>query len=372
MKSGKIRRWLLLLIIAGVASGIVWRIRQPVTAAVIKPQRKEVVELVIASGRLRAVRQAEVGPEVSGLVEEVLVWEGDHVTNGQPLVTLRVADLLQQIKQVRSAMEATHEELGRAQVSFRDAETNYTRAQTLFDQKISSTAELDAARTARDTARAIELGAAAHQRESEALMRVTEEQLAKRRIAAPFAGVILKRQVEPGASVTAGEAMLTLAEMSQTEIYVETDENNLGKLRVGQPAQIIAPAFLERPFPAILTQIGPNVDAERGVVGLRLKPGPLPEYVLPNMTVDVNIEVARFTNALAIPTSCVIEQDGRFAVMTIREGRVAKQSVNLLGKNTHWAAVAGLPEQMEVLVQATRLPEGRRVKPRLLPADQLP
>jgi len=372
MRSGKARRWLLLLIVAGVVSGAVWRIRQPVAAAVIKPQRKEVVELVIASGRLRAVRQADAGPEVAGMVEEVLVCEGDHVTNGQPLVNLRVTDLLQQIQQVRSAVEASHEELRRAEVAFRDAETNYTRAQALFNHKISSTAELDTARTTRDTARAVELAAAARQRESEALLRVTEEQLAKRRVAAPFAGVILKRQVEPGASVTAGEAMLTLAEMSKTEIYVETDENNLGKLCVGQSAQIIAPAFLEQPFPAILTQIGPNVDAERGVVGLRLKPGPLPAYVLPNMTVDVNIEVARFTHVLAVPTSSVIQQDGHFTVMTICAGRVTKQSVKLLGRNTHWAAVAGLPEQMEVLVQATRLPEGRRVKPRSLPPDQLP
>ena len=359
------RRFLvLLLLLAGMGGGgWLWRGR-PVPAEVVSPQHREVVELVIASGRLRAVRQSEVGAEVPGLVERIFVREGDSVTNGQPLAALRVTDIQRQIDQSRSALEAAREELTRARVARLDAQTTFARVEALLRQKISSQAELDTATAARDASQAAEQGAAARGREAEALLRVTEQQAAKRAVTAPFNGLVLRRQTEPGASVTAGQAILTLAEMERPEIYVETDENNLGKLRVGQPAMLIAPAFADQPFHATLEQIGPNVDTERGVVGLRLHPGPLPAFALPNMTVDVNIEVAHFTNALAVPASSVIEKDGRACVMAVRQGQVTRQPVTVLGRNSHWVALADIPETAAVLLQATSLAEGRRVTAR--------
>ncbi len=366
-------RWILLFLVAAATAGaVVLRLRMPVSAEVVSPVRKEVVELVVATGRLRAVRQAEAGSEVAGVVEEVLVQEGDQVKPGQRLATLRPAGLLQQLEQAQSGVEAARQELNRAAAGRLDAETQCARVERLFEQRVSSDSERDSARAARDIARASEQSAAARLRETEALLSFTREQIGKRSINAPFGGMVLRRQVEPGDAVTAGQALVTVAEMERTEIYVETDENNLARLRVGQPALVIAPAFAAKPFSAELVRIGPNVDAERGVVGVRLKPGPLPDYVLPNMTVDVNIEVGRHTNALALPTSSLLEQDGQPAVMAVREQRLVRKPVTVIGRNTHWAAVAGLSEDARVLLRAALLPEGKRVRPVLAPSERLP
>jgi len=353
-------RWLLAASTLTVLIALLmWHFRRPVSTEIVAAQTREVVELVIATGRIRAVRQSEVGAEVPGLLEEVLVFEGDSVTNGMRLAGLRSNDLQRQLER---AVDTAREEIARAGITRRDAETNFDRAESLFSRQINSPADLDVARTARDSARGVEQTANARLRESEAAVAVTRQQLPKRVIRAPFNGVILRRLVEPGQSVAVGTTLFIVAEMERVEIYVETDENNLGRLRLGQPATILAPAFPERPFTATLTQIGPNVDTERGVVGLRLRPGPLPEFILPNLTVDVNIEVARFPQAVAVPVSSVVETDGRSSLLIVRDGRLERQSVTVTGRNDRWAAVDGITGGTPVLVHGTSLPPGTRVR----------
>jgi multidrug efflux pump subunit AcrA (membrane-fusion protein) len=84
------------LITAGVALAVAaaaaFVILRPGTAEVINPVRRDVVEVVVASGKLRAVRQSMVGAESSGLVESVEVTEGDSVKAGQLLGRLRLGE----------------------------------------------------------------------------------------------------------------------------------------------------------------------------------------------------------------------------------------------------------------------------------------
>ncbi len=359
----KLRLLAALLVVLAVTI-VAWpSFRRPPEALAMQPERKDVTELVIASGRLRAVRQPEIGADVSGVVEEVLVREGDSVQAKTPLVRLRTREWAEQLEQAQASVEVAREEVNRAAATRKEAETNAVRIWELFSQKVASQGDLDAAYTARDVARAAEQGFLARLRESEIFVKVAADQITKRTLLAPFPAVVIKRWVEPGDSVTAGKGLLTLAELDHQEIYVETDENNLAKLKVGQSAMIIAPAFPQRPFQGELIQIGPAVDPERGVVGLRLKPGPLPDYVLPNMTVDVNIQVGHFPKTMAVPTSSLLEEQGSRYVLAIRKGQTERVRVTLLGQNHHWAAVEGLSENEWVLIKATKVREKTRVRP---------
>jgi len=178
------------------------------------------------------------------------------------------------------------------------------------------TAELDNADAAERVQRAKTDAARARLEQAQAEVEKIRPEFDKREVRAPFDGVVIQRMVEPGTSVSASSGWFSVAEMTSTEIYVETDENNLGRLKVGQPATAVAPAYPDRPFRARLTQVGPNVDSERGVVGLRLVADKLPDFVLPNMTIDVNIEVQRADNALALPAGAVSFQ-GRPHVLAL-------------------------------------------------------
>lgn len=84
--------------------------------------------------------------------------------------------------------------------------------------------------------------------------------------------MITDRLVEPGTPVAPSQGWFRISEMDATEIEVETDENNLGKLKVGQPVVAFIPAYPDRPFAGTLTQVGPFVDSERGSCASRSRP----------------------------------------------------------------------------------------------------
>jgi HlyD family secretion protein len=407
----KLRRLLTLVVTltvlgAAAAAGWWWLWAPLPAVSVTRPAVREVVELVVASGRLRAVRQSDLGAEVSSTVEEVLVVEGDRAAAGQTLAVLRQADVRERVEQARLAVETARRELARiragpmeeeirrarAEVARAEsarvlAERDFERARLLLARELIAKAEMDRAQSAVETARAAEQVAGAtlevllnlprpeevrvaeaRLREAQAALRVAERDMAKRLIRAPFGGLVVRRRVEPGQSVVAGQALFILADMSRTELRVETDENNLARLAVRQPATVVAPAYRNEPFAAVLRQIGPEVDPQRGVVELRLDPAALPDWARPDMTVDVSIEVARIPAALTVPVTSLVERDGKTFVALVVDGRVRLEAVRVVGRNPEWAAVEGLAAEARVIRRAAEVADGQRVRAREAPS----
>jgi HlyD family secretion protein len=387
-----------LLILA--ATGCSFISRRDVAA--VRPERKELVEYVIASGQLRSVRQSEIGAEVAGTVDKVLADEGDRVNAGQTLIVLRQREMERQVEQARLALETTRRqfeqvsrgalpdeisreraELDRRRSARELAEQDLDRAMKLFEKKVLSKADLDRAQSSLEQARASEQSgihnlqvliaqprpedlavAEARIRESEAALNLYQEQLRKKIIASPADGLILKRKVEPGQSVVPGNTLMVLSVAEKTEVYVETDENNLRKLRLGQKAVVVAPSFPDRPFDAVLTQIEPQVDYARGVVGLRFRPESLPDYARVDMTMDVSIEVARIRNALTLPATAVLESDGKASVLKFRDNRLESAPVVIIGKGSDRVAVSGIGPDDLVAARAVEAKAGDAARPK--------
>jgi HlyD family secretion protein len=348
--------------IAAVIGATVFWTTRPEIVVTVQPERRDVVEVVVASGRLRAVRQAMVGAEASGIVEAVEVTEGDAVEAGQLLGRLRLGETDARLASALASLRAAQTNL-RGEESQLEAEVReLRRARELAERKLVPIAELDNAEAAERVQRAQTDAARARLEEAQAEVDKIRPEFGKREVRAPFDGIIIDRMIEPGTSVSATTAWFSLAEMSSTEIYVETDENNLGKLKVGEPATAIAPAYPDKPFPATLTQVGPNVDSERGVVGLRLLADKLPDFILPNMTIDVNIEVRRTSNALALPTSAILLR-GQPRVLALADGRLVPRQIEVIGRNPEWAAIEGLEPETQVLRVARSGRPGQRVSP---------
>ena len=347
-----------------VAIAIAFMIMRAKPAPFVSPIRRDVVELVVASGKLRAIRESVVGAETSGLVESLEVAEGARVSKGQILGRLRLGETDARLSQTRAALAAAEETLHAEEASLDKAQRELARTRDVEAKKLVSRAELDRAIADANVQSAKTAAARAKLREARAdIDRVTPE-YSKREVRAPFDGVIVKRLVEPGAAVNPAQGWFNVAEMSATEIYVETDENNLGKLAEGQPAIAVSPAYPDKPFGATLRQIGPNVDYDRGVVGLRLTPLELPAFALPNMTVDVNIEVARAKDAMALPVSAVsLTPPSPYVLELQPSGRLAEHPVRIIGRNPEWVAVEGLPGTARVVNEVTSFRAGARVRP---------
>ena len=245
----------------------------------------------------------------------------------------------------RSDLDRAHSALDQAKAAEQSQQHN---VQVLLDQPRPEDLRVDEAKV----------------REAEATLRLWQEQLRKRTIVSPADGLILKRKVEPGQSVMPGSALLVLSLMDRTEVYVETDENNLRKLRIGQKAIVIAPSYQDRPFRATLTQISPEVDNQRGVIGLRLQPDFLPDFARPDMTLDVNIEVARFRDALSLPATALMEGDGKAYVFEVKQDRAETHPVTVLGRGSDRVAVDGVGPEALVVARAAEVKPGAKVRPK--------
>ncbi len=354
--------WALAIVVIG--GTLVWLARRPAPAVTLEPVRRDIVEVVVATGRLQAIRETQVGAESSGIVESLAVNEGAFVRTGDLLGRLTAGETAARLDSARASLDVETKNLRAEEAALEKSRQELARLEPLAARKQVSTAELERAAADERVQSARTEAARARQRESAAEVERVRPEFDRREVRAPFDGVITERLVEPGTPVAAAQGWFRISEIDATEVEVETDENNLGKLRVGQPVVAFVPAFPDQPFRGTLTQIGPFVDTERGVVRLKITPQDLPEFVLPNMTVDVSIEVRRADNALALPVSAIALQSNPAYVLTVgADGILERTPVRIIGRNPDWAAIEDLPEGTPVLLELAGHAPGDQIRP---------
>jgi HlyD family secretion protein len=363
MKFSRKRAGVVLAAVAA-AGALLWLARRPGPVPVTEPVRRDIVEVVVASGRLQAIRETQVGAEAAGIVESLAVNEGAVVRAGDLLGRLTAGETGARLASASAALDVADKNLRAEEAALDKARQELARLEPLAARRQVSTAELERAAADARVQVARTEAARARRREAAAEVERVRPEFGRREVRAPFNGVITDRLVEPGTPVSAAQGWFRISEMAATEIEVETDENNLGKLKVGQPVVAFVPAFPDQPFRGKLTQVGPFVDSERGVVRLKITPEALPDFVLPNMTVDVSIEVRRADDALALPVTAVALQASPPFVLAVGEGGVLeRRPVKVIGRNPDWVAVQDLAEGTTVVRQLAGMSPGRRVRP---------
>ena len=145
---------------------------------------------------------------------------------------------------------------------------------------------------------------------------------------------------------------------------VEIDERNLRLLALGQKALASADAYPQQRFPAELVYINPGVNAQTGAVEVKLDvPSPPPE-LRQDMTVSVDVEVARRPNALLVPASAVHDADSAAPwVLRVENGSAERRPVGLGLRSGGFAEViSGLSEGDLVIPASATTIAGARVR----------
>jgi len=340
------------------------------------------VQNVVATGRVATVSRAQVGSEISGVVLQRLVQEGDQVKPGDLLVVLKSDELLAQVRQAELALTELASsrrpqaaaELASAKAQLEQASREATRrrnaeAGILSREEVEQAVEAErVARNNYETARVKAAALAAGQVEEASLreqLAVAQAQLAKTKIRAAVAGTVLTRDVEPGDLVQPGQTLFTIALTGNTEIRVPLDERNLPQLALQQNATVISDAYPDQSFPARINFIAPSIDPQRGTVEVRLTVNPVPDFLRQDMTVSVNVETAKRTRALAIPNDALSSIKGdKAVVLMVRAGKVQRQQITLGLRGLAMSEVkTGLSEGDQVLADAeSSLEDGTRVR----------
>jgi len=217
---------------------------------------------VTATGNLRPTNQVEVGSEVSGRIDRVLVDVNDQVSRGQVLAIINTEVISDQIRQSRANLNATRAQVNQAQATLDGDEAQLNRlleVQRLSDGRVPSAAEIDLARAAVNRGRASVAAAQANVSAAQAQLSSSQVSLDRATIRSPVSGVVLARQVEPGQTVVASfntPTLFVLAEdLATMQLRVDLDEADVGQVEAAQEATFTVDAYPGRRFPATVERV---------------------------------------------------------------------------------------------------------------------
>ncbi len=416
-KSGHLRRWIALAVIAGItASGAVYWMRQrPVEVAIILPLLTSVNETIASSGLVGGVKEAVIGASFNGAVVQLPIELGDHVRAGETLAVLKNNITQAQVTQAEMAVVTAQAQLkqssrGPLASELRVAQMQVSQARALAAEALSdldlaqktqkrtldlshagvvSKSELDNSSSALAAAQAksrsggasIQLAEAqlltlkstprqedvelARDRVSEARqsLLVVRQQAREATITAPFAGTITAVNIEVGQNVDA-LGLFTL--VSDTlEIRVDLDESNLADLSVGQKALLSAAAFPGQIFEGRLKEISPSVNRIRGTISIKLEPIAMPAWLKPGQTLNVNLVTNQSAPRLLVPASA-LRRSGERTVVLVVQGRRALEKIVVTRPPTNQGVpvLAGLDSSDLVVLEPGKIQPGDIVRTR--------
>ena len=168
---------------------------------------------------------------------------------------------------------------------------------------------------------------------------------------APFSGIIADIPVEEGQSVSPGQTLIIIHEMARPIIAVETGEENLKVLSIGQTATISSDAFPGRSFSAVLYDLGSRIDPDRGTIEIKLRPTQRVSWLRPDMTVDVNIVTKRNVRRNLLPPTAVTTVNGHTCVYLVRNGKAVPVPVTTGGTGPMGIAVFSNLKDGDLVVQ---------------------
>lgn len=386
------------VILAGLAVWQGYRMIAGSSVAVAPVQHGNLVETIVASGHVETPYRVEIGSQMTGTVANVAVREGQAVETGQLLIRLDSRELDAEVVQAKGAvaqaeahmrqmrelvLPSARDAQNAALASQRAAAQVQGRAATLAGKGFATRAALDEAQKNLEVARSNVRTAAAQVQtaspggsdyvsgqtelaQAQASLDTVKSRLGYARIIAPRDGVLINRAVEQGNVVTPGSVLMVLAPTGVTQLVMLIDERNIGKIALGQAAIASADAYPGQRFAATVAYINPGIDIARASIEVKLNVAAPPAYLRQDMTVSVDIEVARRNNVLVLPAQSV--RDALSAhpwVMVMRDGHARRQDVTLGLQGTSQSEIrTGLIAGEQVIPTASPVAIGARVRAR--------
>lgn len=374
--------WIMIILLVLLVSFAIYRWWQGPLLPSYEVVSSPLIQTVVASGRVEKVSRTQIGSEITGVVLERLVQEGDRVSRGDVLLVLKSDEISAQVRQAEAELkELATTRRPQAEVDLANAKVQLEQAQREAVRRrntelgILSAEEreksIEAEKLARNNLESARLKVAslAPDKVEETKLReqlaALQAQLAKTKIRAEVSGIILTRNVEPGDLVQPSQTLFTIALDGATEIRVPFDERNLPLLALQQKAAVITDAYPDQPFPAHINFIAPSIDAQRGTIDVRLTVDPVPGFLRQDMTVSVNVETNKRERTLVIPNDALSSISGNKAmVILVRDRKIQRHPITLgLRGLVMSEVVAGLKEGDHVLTDAESvLKDGTRVR----------
>jgi len=313
-----------------------------------KATRRNITEIVTASGKIYPEKEVKISPDISGEVVDLKVTqEGDSVHKGQELAKI-YADIYNtqrdqaaaQMSQQQALVSNMSAQLPGLKAAMDAAKRTFDRQKQLLDQKVISQAEFESSESAYKTAEANYMAAlqtkngnAAGVASARANLDIAAKNLSRTTVVSPIDGVVSLLSIKKGErvvgnSMMAGTEMMRVADMSKIEAIVDVGENDIPKVHLGDSAFIEVDAYNNRKFRGFVTQIASSVSTAGGStttistndvtnykVHIRLSPDSYKDLIdpsrpksfpfRPGMSASADIQTRTHTSVLSVPINAV-------------------------------------------------------------------
>ncbi len=365
-------KWVVALLLLGVVGGGAFRfLNRPQpgeveTAAVGQRAAGVQASVLNASGYVTARRRATVSSKITGKVVEVNVEEGMAITAGQVLARLDDAQFRASLALAMAQAEAARRNVRESEVRLVEAQLALDRAQRLAADRLNTAADLDTARAAVDSLVA-RIDAAREQ------VRVTERQIDVERtnldntvIRAPFTGVAVSKDAQPGEMVSPNSAgggftrtgICTLVDMASLEIEVDVNENYINRVENGQPVTAVLNAYPDWQIAARVITTIPKADRQKATVLVRIGFAALDPRILPDMGVKVTFMKQATAEAdasarpvMLVPKRAIRTENNQSYAFVVNAGVVDRRAVRTGGADADkLEVIAGLSSGERVIL----------------------
>lgn len=302
MNAFVLRRLLPWLVVATLAVVAVYKLKfGPVPVADSRPKPARDTGEVMGTGTLEARVKTTVSARIQERLAEVLVDQGDKVKAGQLLARLDDAEIKQQVaiaEATRAAARQTAErvsaDLARSEAVLAQARLDHKRLMGLLASNAVSQTDTDKAVEALHVAEADLKRSNAAIAEAQGQVLVAEktllyrkEQMAFTQITAPYDGLIIRRDRDPGDMLVPGGALMEIISLDEIWVSAWVDETAISKVAAGQIARIVFRSESDKNYPGVLSRIGRETDRETREFLVDVRVNELPQ----NWTIGQRAEV---------------------------------------------------------------------------------
>lgn len=397
--------WLWVAPLAAGTFAVVWFFGVPLifgkVVTALPVTRADLVQTLVASGHVETPFRVSISSQITGVVANIPVTEGQQVRSGDILIRLddnearasviqaegQAAQADARVRQVRDlTLPSAEQALNEARATLVNVQQIYARVSRLLADGVSTRVAFDEATKNLDIARAqvrnAELMVFSNRPggsdytlaetqavQAQATLRAAQSRLGYTVIKAARDGVLIWRDVEVGNVVQPGKELMRLSPDGAMQIAIQIDEKNLGLIALKQQALASADAFSKENFPASVIFINPAVDLQRASVEVKLNVASPPPYLRQDMTVSVDIEVARRAGAIIVPVADLHDLGiGKPWLLRFENGHARRRPVTVGLVSAGKAEIlGGLLEGDVVIPVAAKVRDGRRIRIRATP-----
>jgi RND family efflux transporter MFP subunit len=339
------------LAVGGVSVVLFWMSRPAVT--VTEVVEGSVIQAFYATGTVRPRLEYPISSSVAGIVEQVMVRQGEAAKKGEPLALVVDPNLQFQADKARAELKTRQQ--------FVDPEKSPVLRQ--FDRQITATQQmLDAAKNLEDrfTSLAQRSAASANDRDqalehtrkiwgdleslkaqraaklrelqqdvetAESADRAAQENLSRQTVRSPIDGVVLDEPIAQGTRIEINGHLMQLADLGPKSLIMRAavDEENIAGVDKDQQVKMTLYSFPGRTFDGIVEQKYPKADATRRTFDVDVRFSAVEPRLQPGMTGELAFIEQTREGALIVPTQAV--QDN--AIWTLRSGRLVKSDATI-------------------------------------------